>query len=270
MLQKQNFHFSQSLIKISITLSILHMKSLMSTYKKSWVKCFPSRNFMPSLNLLSVVFRWLTLIIFHYLVCVLHLMTTIVMFLSPKSNILSISSGRPVMIVVEYMENGALDSFLRVRIKAQTCTTFMTNLTSSHHTSRLFFCWHLQARDGQFTVLQLVGMLRGIVVGMTYLSDMGYVHRDLAARNILVDENLICKVSDFGMSRVLEDDSDASYTTTVSIGVQIKQTWTLICVTLLFIPFQSFHSVFPCLCWYTQRYCPWATPLYHLPLSSYF
>lgn len=67
-------------------------------------------------------------------------------------------------------------------------------------------------------------MLRGIVVGMTYLSDMGYVHRDLAARNILVDENLICRVSDFGMSRVLEDDSDASYTTTVSIGVQIKQT----------------------------------------------
>lgn len=78
---------------------------------------------------------------------------------------------------------------------------------------------HLQTRDGQFTVLQLVGMLRGIVVGMTYLSDMGYVHRDLAARNILVDENLVCKVSDFGMSRVLEDDSDSAYTATVSIGV---------------------------------------------------
>lgn len=27
----------------------------------------------------------------------------------------SFSSGRPIMIVVEYMENGALDSFLRVR-----------------------------------------------------------------------------------------------------------------------------------------------------------
>uniref|UniRef100_A0A3Q2ZB67 Ephrin type-A receptor 6 n=1 Tax=Kryptolebias marmoratus TaxID=37003 RepID=A0A3Q2ZB67_KRYMA len=103
-----------------------------------------------------------------------------------------ISSGRPVMIVVEYMENGALDSFLRTR-------------------------------DGQFMVLQLVGMLRGIVVGMTYLSDMGYVHRDLAARNILVDENLVCKVSDFGMSRVLEDDSDAAYTAT---GGKIPIRWT--------------------------------------------
>lgn len=82
-----------------------------------------------------------------------------------------------------------------------------------------FFCFFLQPPqtcDGQFTVLQLVGMMRGIAVGMTYLSDMGYIHRDLAARNILVDENFVCKVSDFGMSRILEDDSEAAYTATVS------------------------------------------------------
>ncbi|TDH16973.1 hypothetical protein EPR50_G00003540 [Perca flavescens] len=104
-----------------------------------------------------------------------------------------VNRSRPVMIVVEYMENGALDSFLR-------------------------------ARDGQFTVLQLVGMLRGIAVGMTYLSDMGYIHRDIAARNILVDENLVCKVSDFGMSRVLEDDEpEAAYNAT---GGKIPIRWT--------------------------------------------
>uniref|UniRef100_A0A8C7X1S7 receptor protein-tyrosine kinase n=1 Tax=Oryzias sinensis TaxID=183150 RepID=A0A8C7X1S7_9TELE len=106
--------------------------------------------------------------------------------------VLPLFSGRPVMIVVEYMENGALDAFLRTR-------------------------------DGQFTVLQLVGMLRGIVVGMTYLSDMGYVHRDLAARNILVDEKLVCKVSDFSMSRILEDDSEVTYTST---GGKIPIRWT--------------------------------------------
>uniref|UniRef100_A0A4W4EAB8 Ephrin type-A receptor 7 n=1 Tax=Electrophorus electricus TaxID=8005 RepID=A0A4W4EAB8_ELEEL len=103
-----------------------------------------------------------------------------------------VTRGKPVMIVIEYMENGALDAFLR-------------------------------KHDGQFTVIQLVGMLRGIAAGMRYLSDMGYVHRDLAARNILVNSNLVCKVSDFGLSRVIEDDPEAVYTTT---GGKIPVRWT--------------------------------------------
>ena len=62
-------------------------------------------------------------------------------------------------------------------------------------------------------MIQLVGMMRGISAGMKYLSEMNYVHRDLAARNILVNSNLVCKVSDFGLSRFLEDDtSDPTYT----------------------------------------------------------
>nr|XP_054589702.1 ephrin type-A receptor 7 isoform X4 [Nothobranchius furzeri] len=103
-----------------------------------------------------------------------------------------VTRGKPVMIVIEYMENGSLDAFLR-------------------------------KHDGQFTVIQLVGMLRGIAAGMRYLADMGYVHRDLAARNILVNSNLVCKVSDFGLSRVIEDDPEAVYTTT---GGKIPVRWT--------------------------------------------
>ncbi|XP_062258943.1 ephrin type-A receptor 6-like isoform X1 [Platichthys flesus] len=103
-----------------------------------------------------------------------------------------VTKSRPVMIVVEYVENGSLDSFLR-------------------------------QHDGHFTVIQLVGMLRGIASGMKYLADTGYVHRDLAARNILVNSNLVCKVSDFGLSRVLEDDPEAAYTTT---GGKIPIRWT--------------------------------------------
>uniref|UniRef100_A0A9J7XVX0 Ephrin type-A receptor 7 n=1 Tax=Cyprinus carpio carpio TaxID=630221 RepID=A0A9J7XVX0_CYPCA len=138
-----------------------------------------------------------------------------------------VTKSRPVMIVVEYMENGSLDSFLRVQELNSSLIWHSTpGIPHKQHLSRkstLLFANRSIKHDGQFTVIQLVGMLRGIASGMMYLSDIGYVHRDLAARNILVDDNLVCKVSDFGLSRVLEDDPEAAYTTT---GGKIPIRWT--------------------------------------------
>ena len=39
-----------------------------------------------------------------------------------------------------------------------------------------------------------------IFVSQEYLSTTRYYHGDLAARNVLVGEELVCKISDFGMA----------------------------------------------------------------------
>lgn len=103
-----------------------------------------------------------------------------------------VTKRRPMMIITEYMENGALDTFLR-------------------------------ENEEKFSPVQLVNMLQGIASGMTYLSEHNYVHRDLAARNILVTRSLQCKVSDFGLSRILENDAEGTYETK---GGKIPIRWT--------------------------------------------
>lgn len=41
---------------------------------------------------------------------------------------------------------------------------------------------------------------------MAYIERMNYIHRDLRAANILVGDNLVCKIADFGLARLIEDN----------------------------------------------------------------
>jgi len=45
-----------------------------------------------------------------------------------------------------------------------------------------------------------------IASGMSHLAQSGIVHKDLAARNVLLADDLIAKVSDFGLSRLVGDE----------------------------------------------------------------
>ncbi|XP_068773422.1 ephrin type-A receptor 10 isoform X7 [Struthio camelus] len=91
-----------------------------------------------------------------------------------------ITRGNTMMIVMEYMGNGVLDSFLR-------------------------------KHEGQFTATQLIGMLQGISSGMKYLTEMGYVHKSLAAHKVLVNSNLTCKITGFRQPQ--EDKMETIFTT---------------------------------------------------------
>ncbi|XP_069582269.1 tyrosine-protein kinase FRK [Ranitomeya imitator] len=65
---------------------------------------------------------------------------------------------------------------------------------------------YLQNDNGAtIKVPQQVDMGAQVASGMAYLETQNFIHRDLAARNVLVGENSVYKVADFGLARVFED-----------------------------------------------------------------
>ena len=68
-------------------------------------------------------------------------------------------------------------------------------------------------------VLEMIKILNDVAAGCEYLQSKGFIHRDLAARNILVDEKSKSKISDFGLSRLMDtvEDNLAIYMAHVSL-----------------------------------------------------
>nr|XP_060478191.1 protein-tyrosine kinase 6 isoform X1 [Panthera onca] len=85
-----------------------------------------------------------------------------------------VSVGDPVYIITELMPRGALLELLR------------------------------GSDEKALPVSELVDLASQVAEGMCYLESQNYIHRDLAARNILVGENNICKVGDFGLARLIK------------------------------------------------------------------
>jgi parallel beta-helix repeat protein len=68
----------------------------------------------------------------------------------------------------------------------------------------------LEAVKKPLPVWKAVHLISGVADGMKYAHAHGFIHRDIKPHNILVTENLIPKITDWGMSKVIETEMKKS------------------------------------------------------------
>nr|XP_025962887.1 tyrosine-protein kinase HCK [Dromaius novaehollandiae] len=87
-----------------------------------------------------------------------------------------VTREEPIFIITELMEKGSLLDFLK-------------------------------SNEGRKQPLpKLIDFSAQIAEGMAFIEKRNYIHRDLRAANILVSATLVCKIADFGLARIIEDD----------------------------------------------------------------
>ncbi|KAM9829571.1 tyrosine-protein kinase HCK isoform X2 [Syngnathus typhle] len=87
-----------------------------------------------------------------------------------------VTKEEPIYIITELMEKGSLLDFLK-----------------SDEGSRI-------------PLPKLIDFSAQIAEGMAFIEQRNYIHRDLRAANILVNKALVCKIADFGLARIIEDN----------------------------------------------------------------
>lgn len=97
----------------------------------------------------------------------------------------------PIFIITELMKNGSLLEFLQGKI----WISFLVRLNPK------IVCFLSPGKGRNLKFQQLIDMAAQIAAGMAYLESQNYIHRDLAARNVLVGDNNVVKIADFGLAR---------------------------------------------------------------------
>uniref|UniRef100_A0A4W5KGI8 receptor protein-tyrosine kinase n=1 Tax=Hucho hucho TaxID=62062 RepID=A0A4W5KGI8_9TELE len=107
--------------------------------------------------------------------------------------------GSPLMVIVEYCKHGNLSSYLKS--KRGEYSPFKVNEPCPSNSESCEWEEHLTMED-------LISYSFQVAKGMEFLSSRKCIHRDLAARNILLSENNVVKICDFGLARDVYKDPD--------------------------------------------------------------
>jgi len=111
---------------------------------------------------------------------------------------------RDLWVIIEYCPHGNLLDFLRKRREIFEATW----TTPTEHA------------DETFTTIDLYICALQVARAMEFLASRRCVHRDLAARNVLVGEDYVLKVADFGLARDIYKDEHYVKTTSGLLPVK--------------------------------------------------